>query len=243
MGGLSEETLNYQHLAMIYDAIMGDHEGVMRYSKMLQDVLVGKRILDLACGTGDLTVTLNNLGYLMTGLDLSEQMLEVAKTKTEPGKIRFLCGNMINLNLGEVFDSVVCANDSVNYCSSLEQIANLFESVNRHLPIGGIFVFDYHQKARLAEFIEPFDEEGVVGGVGYWWHIVSEPPMLRHTVTIYGSGYPVVETHDQYIFELKELQTLLEEHGFRCEMIDPTNYDDLYLDEKWMFKAQKERNV
>jgi ubiquinone/menaquinone biosynthesis C-methylase UbiE len=243
MGGLSEKTLNYQHLAMIYDAIMGDHEGVIQYSKMLQDVLSGQKILDLACGTGDLTVTLHNLGYQMTGLDLSEQMLEMAKVKTGTDKIRFICGNMLDLNLGEIFDSVVCANDSVNYCSSLEQLAILFKNVNRHLPIGGIFVFDYHQKARLDDFIEPFDEEGVVGDIGYWWHIESEPPMLRHTVTIYGSGYPVVETHEQYVFELKDLQTLLEEHGFRWKMIDPVNYDNLYLDEKWMFEAQKERNV
>jgi hypothetical protein len=95
----------------------------------------------------------------------------------------------------------------------------------------------------LDEFVEPFDEEGVVGDIGYWWHIESEPPMLRHTVTLYGSGYPIVETHDQYLYELHEIQTLLEEYGFQWELIDPRKYDDLYLNEKWMFKAKKERNV
>jgi ubiquinone/menaquinone biosynthesis C-methylase UbiE len=59
MGGLSEKTLNYEHLALIYDAIMGDLEGVKRYAQMLKDVLNKGRILDLACGTGDLTITLS----------------------------------------------------------------------------------------------------------------------------------------------------------------------------------------
>lgn len=243
MGGLSEKTLNYQHLALIYDAIMGDLEGVKRYADMLQGVLRGNTVLDLACGTGDLTIVLSDLGYQMTGLDLSEPMLDIAKGKDLSNRIHFLCGDMLHLDLGKVFDSIVCANDSVNYCSSLEQLDLLFKGVNRHLPMDGVFVFDYHQISRLTEFEEPFDEEGMVGDIGYWWHIESEPPVLRHTVTIYGSSYPDTETHEQVIFELNDLHKLLHENGFRWEMIDPSDHDGLYVDEKWMIKAIKERNV
>jgi ubiquinone/menaquinone biosynthesis C-methylase UbiE len=243
MGGLSEKTLNYQRLALIYDAIMGDHDGVDLYANMLQEVLTGKKILDCACGTGDLTVTLSRLGYQMTGLDISLPMLEIAKGKAERDDIRFVCADMLNLDLSEIFDSVVCANDSVNYCSSLEQLSSLFSGVNRHLAIGGVFVFDYHQQARLSEFQQPFEEDGVVNDLGYTWHIASEPPILRHTITIYGSGYPIVESHEQYVFELSEIQHLLKENGFLFELINPSDHHDLYLDEKWMIKAIKEKNV
>jgi ubiquinone/menaquinone biosynthesis C-methylase UbiE len=243
MGGLSEKTLNYQHLAMIYDAIMGDLEGVKRYAKMLQDVINGQKVLDLACGTGDLTVVLNDLGYQMTGLDISEQMLEVAMKKDTLGNIRFICGDMLNLHLNEVYDSIICANDSVNYCSSLDQLSQLLQGVNRHLITGGVFVFDYHQMSRLDEFKEPFDEEGMVGDIGYWWHIESDPPVLRHTITIYGNSYPITETHEQYIFELADLQKMLVDNGFRWEIIDSANHDDLYLNEKWMIQAIKERDI
>ena len=243
MGGLSEKTLNYQHLAEIYDAIMGDSEGVKRYSAMLQNVLTGRKILDLACGTGDLTILLSQLGYDMTGLDLSEPMLEIAKAKDKDGSISFICENMLTFELNDVFDSIVCANDSVNYCSSLEQLTKLFKGVNRHLPIGGVFVFDYHQISRLEEFRDPFDEEGRVGDMGYHWHIESDPPVLRHNITLYGSGYPIVETHEQFVFELADIQRLLSEVGFESEVIDPCEFGNLYLDEKWIVKAQKERNV
>ena len=243
MGGLSEKALNYQHLAAIYDAIMGDHEGVLKYAEMLQDVLKKGKILDLACGTGDLTITLSNLGYQMSGLDLSESMLEIAKLKSKTDEIRFFCADMLDFDLGEKFDGIVCANDSVNYCSSLEQLAKLFEGVNRHLTVDGVFVFDYHQVSRLQEFEEAFDEEGMVNDVGYWWHIESEPPMLRHTITIYSSGYPVVENHDQYIFELDEILRLLNMKGFHCQLIESSDYDDLYANEKWMIKAIKEREL
>jgi SAM-dependent methyltransferase len=242
VGGLSEKALNYEHLALIYDAIMGDPEGITRYAQMLNDVLNKGRILDLACGTGDLTITLNDMGYQMTGLDLSNPMLKVAKTKADD-RIRFIQGDMLNFDLYEVFDGIVCANDSVNYCSSLEEMAKLFENVNRHLAIHGIFVFDYHQIRRLDEFKDAFDEEGLVNDVGYWWHIESEPPKLSHTITIYANGYPVVEKHDQYIFELDEIGKLLHEKGFTIELIDSSAYDDLYTDEKWMIKAVKEREL
>lgn len=243
MGGLSEKTLNYQHLAEIYDAIMGDSEGVARYCAMLQNVLVGRKILDLACGTGDLTLSLRQLGYEMTGLDLSEPMLEIAKRKAEGNTVSFICSDMLTFELNEVFDSIVCANDSVNYCSSLDQLAKLFRGVNRHLPIGGVFVFDYHQKERLEEFSDPFDEEGRVGDIGYHWHIESEPPVLRHIITLYGSGYPIVETHEQFVFDQEDIQRTLNEQGFECEVIDPADIENLYLDEKWIIKAQKERDV
>lgn len=243
MGGLSEKTLNYQHLAYIYDAIMGDSEGVKRYAAMLQNVLVGRKILDLACGTGDLTRMLSTLGYHMTGLDLSEPMLEIAKAKDEEKLISFICGNMLTLELNEMFDSIVCANDSVNYCSSLDQLTKLFKGVNRHLPIGGVFVFDYHQRSRLEEFSDPFDEEGRVGDIGYHWHIESDPPVLRHIITLYGSGYPIIETHEQFVFDLTDVQRLLSEQGFESEVIDPADVENLYLDEKWIINAQKERDV
>ena len=243
MGGLSEKTLNYQHLAEIYDAIMGDSEGVARYCAMLQNVLVGRKILDLACGTGDLTLSLRQLGYEMTGLDLSEPMLEIAKQKAEGNTVSFICGNMLTFELNEVFDSIVCANDSVNYCSSLDQLAKMFRAVNRHLPIGGVFVFDYHQKERLEEFSDPFDEEGRVGDIGYHWHIESEPPVLRHIITLYGSGYPIVETHEQFVFDQEDIQRTLSEQGFKSEVIDRADIENLYLDEKWIIKAQKERDV
>lgn len=242
MGGLSEKTLNYEHLALIYDAIMGDLEGVKRYAQMLKDVLNKGRILDLACGTGDLTITLSNMGYQMTGLDLSKSMLEVAKTKSDD-RIRFVQKDMLNFDLNEVFDGIVCANDSVNYCSSLEEMAKLFENVNRHLRINGTFVFDVHQVKRLDEFKDAFDEEGLVNDVGYWWHIKSEPPKLCHTITIYTNAYPIVEKHTQYVFELDEISKLLHDKGFTFEVIDSSDYDDLYTDEKWMIKAVKEREL
>jgi hypothetical protein len=131
----------------------------------------------------------------------------------------------------------------VNYCSSLSQLNLLFQGVNRQLPIGGVFVFDYHQTSRLSEFDEPFDEEGVVTDIGYWWHIESEPPRLTHTITIYGSNYPITETHQQYIFELSDLQKLLLDNGFRWKMIESSDHGDLYMDEKWMIKAIKEKSL
>ncbi len=243
MGGLSDQTLNYVQLALVYDAIMGDPQGVICYARMLSDFLSGNKVLDLACGTGDLTRRLHDMGYRMTGLDVSEPMLKIARNKVSTDEVRFVCMDMLDLGLNEIFDSVVCANDSINYCRSLLQLKALFTGVNRHLVLGGPFIFDVHMESRLKEFSDPFEEEGVIDGLGYHWLIESEPPILRHTVTIYGRGYPVVEVHEQTVFELKDILSLLTDCGFRWTRIDPKKYDDLYLDEKYMICAIKEREL
>ncbi len=243
MVGLSDQTVNYGRLAEVYDAIMGDPEGVERYAEMLDKYLHGRKVLDLACGTGDLTLALHKKGYRMTGLDLSQPMLDITAAKFHPDSIRLFCLDMLNFNLGETFDSIICANDSVNYCDSLQQYEALFYGVNCHLTLGGTFFFDVHMESRLKEFSEPFEESGRIGQMGYQWLIESEPPVLRHTITIYSKGYPVIETHQQYIFEISEILSLLSQCGFRWEIIDPKKINDLYLNEKYLICATKERNL
>lgn len=243
MVGLSDQTVNYDQLAAVYDAIMGDPEGVEHYAEMLANYLHGRKVLDLACGTGDLTMALHQKGYQMTGLDLSRPMLDIAAAKFHPNSIRLICSDMLDFNLGETFESIVCANDSVNYCESLNQYKALFCGVNRHLSMEGIFFFDLHMESRLQEFYEPFEESGRIGMFGYQWIIESEPPMLRHTITLYSQGYPVIETHQQYIFDIKEILSLLSQCGFQWEIIDPKKVNDLYLNEKYLICATKERNV
>ena len=103
-----------------------------------------KRVLDLACGTGILTLELARRGYTLTGLDLHEEMLSVARRKAEGEglSIEFLQGNALKIEFEEEFDAVTMFFSSIMYFDD-SAIQQLFNSVNRALKPGGVFIADF----------------------------------------------------------------------------------------------------
>ncbi|USS40092.1 class I SAM-dependent methyltransferase [Thermococcus aggregans] len=103
-----------------------------------------KRILDLACGTGIPTLELAKRGYEVVGVDLHEEMLEVAKRKAEKEglTIEFIQGDALEINFEEEFDAVTMFFSSIMYFDE-EDIKKLFSSVIKALKPGGVFVADF----------------------------------------------------------------------------------------------------
>ena len=101
-------------------------------------------VLDMACGTGSMTLALARRGMEMIGADLSAEMLSEAKNRAmEAGRdILFVCQDMCALDLYGTVDAVVCCLDSVNYLTSSAQLKACFAGVARYLNEGGVFVFD-----------------------------------------------------------------------------------------------------
>ena len=77
----------YNHFAYIYDVLMDDvdYSGWVDYIERILKIYGVKpaRIVDLACGTGNITIMLKARGYDVIGIDQSEDMLSVAKDKAE----------------------------------------------------------------------------------------------------------------------------------------------------------------
>jgi SAM-dependent methyltransferase len=123
-------------------------------------------ILELACGSGTVTIHLAQIANQVVGLDRSASMLKRAKVVCEGlENVRFIEGDFRSFNLGERFDAVVCASDSLNYLSRAGELIRVFERVAEHLNPGGLFVFDvvndwscrmvagrtsYHQKGETS---------------------------------------------------------------------------------------------
>ena len=120
--------IDYKELAGYYDRIITSHGG--------------KRgiLLDLACGTGSMSMQLSALGYDVIGVDLSTEMLSVAKEKPHKN-IEYLCQDMCELELYGTAKAMISVCDSINYLLEEDEIIWTLQSVNRYLEPGGDFYF------------------------------------------------------------------------------------------------------
>lgn len=100
-------------------------------------------VLDLACGTGSMTLELARRGYDMIGIDGSEHMLSEAFSRSidTPG-ILWLCQDMRSFELYGTVGAVTCCLDSINYLLSEEELLSCFSLVHNYLDPNGIFLFD-----------------------------------------------------------------------------------------------------
>ena len=103
------------------------------------------RILELACGTGRVALSLAGDGHEVTGVDISEPMLAVAREEAERSQIpeshfTLLQGDMRKLELDTTFDVVLLPLNGVGHLHADEDLHALFTSVRRHLSADGVFV-------------------------------------------------------------------------------------------------------
>ena len=101
-------------------------------------------ILELGCGTGKVTRRLKACGYDMIGIDISEEMLEMAQNQEHDG-ILYLHQDMREFELFGTVAAVVSLCDSMNYITSEEDLLKVFRLVNNYLDPEGIFVFDFNK--------------------------------------------------------------------------------------------------
>lgn len=102
------------------------------------------KVVDLACGTGSLTLELAQMGVDVIGVDSSCDMLSVARNKAleYDNNIFFICQRMQDLELGEQVDTIICTLDSINHLEKKEDVQKTFEKVSKNLKKGAYFIFD-----------------------------------------------------------------------------------------------------
>ena len=98
-----------------------------------------KTILDLGCGTGNHAKILSEKGYSVSGIDISSDMVDVAKSKNIKNA-EFFVQDMSNFNLNKKFDAIICMFASLGYLNKNEQIESALGCIKNHLRPGGLFI-------------------------------------------------------------------------------------------------------
>ena len=163
--------MSYNSFAYYYDELTKnvDYKGRAEYiCEILKKYNIKDGLLlDLACGTGSLSIELSKLGFEVIGTDASYDMLSEAQNKAaESGEnIMFLCQRMEETDLYGSVRAIVCALDSINHVTDYDLVKKTFKNLINFLDTDGIIIFDAntvykHQKV-LSNNIFIYDEKNV----------------------------------------------------------------------------------
>lgn len=153
-------------LARIYDSVMDDVDYEL-WADFLDEVMQTHHpnpvsILDLACGTGSIALSLDELlCYDILATDISKQMIGIAaeKAKKERASVEFQVMNFLDIDLDRKFDVVLSTFDSINYLHSTDDILRLFEEVKKVLDRESLFIFDFTTPKNSIKAIEYLNNE------------------------------------------------------------------------------------
>lgn len=124
---------------LTYDAEYGGYQGDF---DLFLNLIDQGNVLDLACGTGRLTIPLAQKGLKTTGLEISQPMLERAKEKADGLDIKWLQGDITNFDLDDKFDLITLAGNSFQALLTHQDQQKLLRCIKSHLKSAGLFVFD-----------------------------------------------------------------------------------------------------
>ena len=163
--------MSYTDFAEVYDILMGDvdYEGRSEYLLRLF-TKHGKRpdlLLDLACGTGGFSNQFAKKGIEVIGVDMSEDMLAVARENSmaEGCDVLYLCQAAEQLDLYGTVNGAICCMDSLNHLTDREALQKAVNNVSLFLEKDCLFIFDvntvYKHREILGNNTFVFDEDEV----------------------------------------------------------------------------------
>lgn len=220
----------YKKFGYYYDEIMANMDYDLWLEFIEPYLKKGDKILDLACGSGTFATMLKLSGYEVSGLDLSESIIEIAneKRKINHLDIPFYVMDMTSFRLDEKFDVITCFFDSVNFLKDKKQISNLFDSVYKHLNNGGYFIFDVFSKEMFKEYENNEMHEDYETFYIDWITKKTSPNTLKHSISIKELDDVFSETYYEYYYDIKDLQS----KKFKIIKIAGDFNDDLQEDDE-----------
>lgn len=238
----------FSMLAEGYDMYnSADFDGYMRFfceaAKRFSDIPVVE-VLDMACGTGELTKRLCDGGFDVCAFDCSEEMLAKATEKCADCGVAFSLQDMRDFELYGTVQATLCTYDCLNYLET--GLGDCFSLVNNYTQRGGIFIFDVNTEYRYKKV---FGDNAYVyegdGSMLVWQNWYDEKTRkCRFYLTEFCESDGVYLRNDeiqlQRYYSVKSIKRLLVQNGFElCGVFGGLDFSPLAEDsEKAYFVAK-----
>ena len=205
----------YDKLSRFYDIGWGDFS--IQYLDLINELLrehgiKQARILDIACGTGNLTLELAQQGHHVCGTDISSEMIDIAKKKAKGfSNPTYMVRDMTEAMCGSKFDMVTCTYDSINYLRRLRDVFRMLSGAASVLDTGGLFIFDSNTKYLYMKHADELLKREISGEKFLQQCQYKSRNNIATTTFSFSDG--TCEIHRQRPYSYEELQPLLEKAG------------------------------
>lgn len=234
----------YKDFAFIYDELMNevDYNGWVEYIEKIieKEGTKVQNILELACGTGNLTIPLTKKNYDIAGIDISEEMLGVAREKAEKEGVELV---LLQQDIAELdfditnLDCVLCACDGFNYITYDEDLENVFKKTYELLKENGLFIFDISSFYKLSSVLGNNMYGENREDIAYMWqnYFDDEENLVEMELAFFvkdedGRFERFEEVHQQRAYTEEEILDMLQSVGFK----------DIKVYSDFTFEAPKE---
>ena len=232
----------YQKFSKIYDKLMYDCDYEKWSQYLLYHIKNAKseniRGCDVACGSGNITTLLKKGGVDVFGVDISEQMLQVAAEKSRhmAMKINYILADGSEFTSPHKLDFVTMCLAGVNYVQQCE-IEKLFQNIFNNLTDDGLFFFDISSSYKLLEFIAEnifYDDSDEVT---YLWtnELADDDSFVDYEIAFFVKENEVYhrfdEKHRLFVHHREELERILKKVGFSSVEVCFDDFDTIQSDE------------
>ena len=258
----------YTSFAQVYDLFM-DNVPYDKWCSWICDYLRKEKvedglILDLGCGTGKLTRLMAKEGYDMIGIDMSYDMLDIAREQEmlaqmeamdrmeamdQGREILYLQQDMREFELYGTVRAIYSSCDCINYLMEEEDVEAVFRLANNYLDPEGLFIFDvntpYKYEKLLGDntFAEDREESSFIWNNFY----DKEEGVNQYDLSIFvreedGRFQRFRETHYQRSYSLETLKTLIERSGMEfVAAFDAYSYEPVREDSEKITIVAREK--
>jgi ubiquinone/menaquinone biosynthesis C-methylase UbiE len=184
------------------------------------------KILDLCCGYGRHTYSLSKTGdYKITGVDLSDDYLKIAKRKFSTPDIDYFKGDMRNLSFEDCFDAVINLFTSFGFFENDDENEKVLKEVNKVLKKNGLFLLDYENKFFFV-FNDVFNKEKYwkkIGDNRYYlcessYDIINEREIFKAHL-IKNGKIEATTGYNIRLYSLPEIKRMLIRNGFEIKQV------------------------
>lgn len=205
-----------------------------------------KKILDMACGTGRHALIFSKRGFDVTGIDLSNNQLKVAREKASELQLnpKFFEMRMQDFKLDDKFDVALCMFEAINYITTYDEMKQALTNIRNHLKKDGLFIFDFLNGFPLLESYSPERMKIIDNGkIKMIRHKQMKLDKLKHLYEVKYNclvleGNKLIDQFDEFhscrFYFPDETKHLLEECGFKVLSIFPfMEMDKQLTDDVW----------
>lgn len=203
---------DYEKYADFYD-IFNKYRNYNIEMRFILNMLKNKkRVLDIGCGTGTHLNILENLGYIVEGIDISDKMILLAKEKVNCPIHK---ANILDYKIDEKYDGIIAMHSVFNHLKSYEEFEKAFVNSLNHLNNKGIMIIDLDNRRSNDDVYDKVD-----GNKRYLECFYSEKYNMQIRTTYFTIGLKTfVFEHEYFIYDKKKLEEILDKYDVTYVML------------------------